>query len=309
MKPRHRSLLSGHLLMENRNALIVDAELTCAPGTPAGTARRCSVAPEDQRRTNVGADRATTPLLRRESATWASPARRPAQQGRAPRSTGAPPATRPPDLARIAHGSGTLRMMRPSPEATSSDPRPRSQPAWFKMTAAVYNVVRITPSSARSEPRRRRNAGHRPGPSQTPAAECPQRPTDPEPPPHQTTITARPLRPQEAEIPHPARRWWARRPDTGPCRDRAGASVACASHPRSAGPAMTHLGAAAVRPQPVLARSVVDRPIGRGTKSMQTAEASRTQPTGHEVVTRRSWGSDRQTSRPAVPPEGSDRRA
>lgn len=102
-----RLCYSGHLLMEHRNALIVDAELTTADGY---------------------AERA------------AAIHRRPHHPPHRPRRQHADPQT----------DRRTLRLdqdHRRRPQAAL--PRPTTQPGWFRITAAVYNLIRITALDAR----------------------------------------------------------------------------------------------------------------------------------------------------------------
>ncbi len=143
---------SGHLLMENRNALIVDAELTTADGYAerATALEMLARLPKTARRRTVAGDKGydTRGLRRRASASSGSPRTSPrTPAGNAPRSTGAPPAT-PATRSACGSANGSRNPSagsRPSPAADKLRYRGRQRNrAWFKITTAVYNLIRIT---------------------------------------------------------------------------------------------------------------------------------------------------------------------
>ena len=141
---------SGHLLMENRNALIVDAEL----GTADGYAERSTALemlgrlPKTKRRRTVGADKGYdtrgfvddarklgfTPHVAQNTTK-----RRSAIDGRTTRHSGhqISQSTRP----RIEEPFGWIKTVGGGRKLRYKG-RDRNR-AWFKMTTAVYNVIRI----------------------------------------------------------------------------------------------------------------------------------------------------------------------
>ena len=154
---------SGHLLMENRNALIVDAELTTADGYAERAtalemlARLPNDRPATHRRRRQGL-RHPRVRRRRPRARVHAARRARTPPGNDPRSTGARPAT---PATRSACGSangsrnpsaGSRPSAAAASSATSAEQRNR---AWFKITAAVYNLIRITALDA--EPPEGRN--------------------------------------------------------------------------------------------------------------------------------------------------------
>jgi transposase len=151
MNTAARLCYSGHLLMENRNALIVDAELTAATGyAERDTAvEMLGRLPKTKRRRTVGADKGYdtagfvaevrdlgfTPHVaphnnQRRSAidrrTTRHPGHRVSQQIR-------PRVEEPFGWIKTIAGGHKLRYLG----------RDRNR-AWFKITAAVYNLIRIT---------------------------------------------------------------------------------------------------------------------------------------------------------------------
>ncbi len=140
----------GHLLMENRHALIIDAEL----GTADGYAERSTALemlgrlPKTQRRRTVGADKAydTRGFVTDARALGFTPHvaqnttnRRSAIDGRTTRHPGhkISQSTRP----RIEEPFGWIKTVGGGRKLRYKG-RDRNR-AWFKMTTAVYNVIRI----------------------------------------------------------------------------------------------------------------------------------------------------------------------
>ena len=148
---------AGHLLMENRNALIVDAELTAATGYAE---RDCAVEmlarlPNQRRRRTVAGDKGydTKDFVARTRDLNVTPHvapnttnRRSAIDGRTTRHTGHQVSQRirkrveePFGWVKTIGGGRKLRYI--------GQDRNR---AWFKMTTAVYNLIRIVDLDARA---------------------------------------------------------------------------------------------------------------------------------------------------------------
>jgi len=143
---------AGHLLMENRNALIVDAELTAADGYAerATGVEMLARLPARRRRRTVAADKAydtrgfvadcralgVTPHV----APNTSGHRRSAIDGRTTRHPGHPVSMR--IRARIEEPFGWIKTVGGGRKLRYRG-RERNR-AWFLITAAVYNLVRIT---------------------------------------------------------------------------------------------------------------------------------------------------------------------
>jgi IS5 family transposase len=146
-----RLCYTGHVLMENRSALIVDAELTAATGyAERGTAlEMLGRLPKSRRRRTVGADKGYdsagfvadaralgfTPHVAQNTSR-----RRSAIDGRTTRYDGhrVSQRTRP----RIEEPFGWIKTIAGGRKLRYIG-KDRNR-AWFKMTAAVYNVLRIT---------------------------------------------------------------------------------------------------------------------------------------------------------------------
>ena len=142
---------SGHLLMENRNALIVDAELTTADGYAERatalemlgrlptTARRRTVAGDkgyDTRGFIADARHSASPARRAEH----HPSQRSAIDGRTTRHAGHAVSMR--IRKRIEEPFGWIKTIGGGRKLRYIG-RQRNR-AWFKITAAVYNLIRIT---------------------------------------------------------------------------------------------------------------------------------------------------------------------
>jgi len=146
-----RLCYTGHALMEHRSALIVDAELTAATGyAERGTAlEMLGRLPKSRRRRTVGADKGYdsagfvadaralgfTPHVAQNTSR-----RRSAIDGRTTRHDGhrVSQRTRP----RVEEPFGWIRTIAGGRKLRYIG-KDRNR-AWFKMTAAVYNVLRIT---------------------------------------------------------------------------------------------------------------------------------------------------------------------
>lgn len=142
---------AGHLLMENRNALIVDAELTRADGYAerATAIEMLARLPKRARRRTVAADKAydtrdfvadcrdlsVTPHVAQNT----SGHRRSAIDGRTTRHTGHETSMR--IRARIEEPFGWIKTIGGGRKLRYTG-RDRNR-AWFKITAAVYNLIRI----------------------------------------------------------------------------------------------------------------------------------------------------------------------
>ncbi len=141
---------SGHLLMENRNALIVDAELTIADGYAerAAAVKMLGRLPASRRRRTVGADKAYdtkdfvadirdlgfTPHVAQNTTN-----RRSAIDGRTTRHRGHKVSQR--IRARIEEPFGWTKTVGGGRKLRYKG-RDRNG-AWFKMTTATYNIIRI----------------------------------------------------------------------------------------------------------------------------------------------------------------------
>ncbi len=151
MNAAARLCYSGHLLMENRNALIVDAELTGATGyaerdTAAEMLRRL---PKTKRRRTVGADKGydTAGFVAEVRDLGFTPhvaphnnKRRSAVDGRTTRHPGHRVSQR--IRPRIEEPFGWMKTIAGGHKLRYIG-RDRNR-AWFKMAAAIYNVIRIT---------------------------------------------------------------------------------------------------------------------------------------------------------------------
>jgi transposase len=151
MNAAARLCYSGHLLMENRNALIVDAELTAATGyaerdTAAEMLRRL---PKTKRRRTIGADKGydTAGFVAEVRDLGFTPhvaphnnKRRSAIDGRTTRHSGHRVSQR--IRPRIEEPFGWMKTIAGGHKLRYIG-RDRNR-AWFKMTAAVYNMIRIT---------------------------------------------------------------------------------------------------------------------------------------------------------------------
>ncbi len=151
MNTAARLCYSGHLLMENRNALIVDAELTGATGyaerdTAADMLARL---PKTKRRRTVGADKGydTAGFVAEVRDLGFTPhvaphnnGRRSAIDGRTTRHPGHRVSQR--IRPRIEEPFGWMKTIAGGHKLRYIG-RDRNR-AWFKMTAAIYNVLRIT---------------------------------------------------------------------------------------------------------------------------------------------------------------------
>ena len=142
---------SGHLLMEHRSALIVDAELTIADGYAerATAPSRCS--PGCRRRRGD----APSPVTRPTTPKGSSPAsarsgsrrtsRRTPRTALGDRRAHHPPRRPPRESTDPQTDRGTLRLDQDHRRRTQLRYRGRDRNrAWFKITAAVYNLIRIT---------------------------------------------------------------------------------------------------------------------------------------------------------------------
>ncbi len=151
MNTAARLCYSGHLLMENRNALLVDAELTGATGYAERdtAAEMLGRLPKTRRRRTVGADKGydTAAFVAEVRDLGFTPhvaphnnKRRSAIDGRTTRHPGhrvsqriRPRIEEPFGWMKTVAGGHKLRYIG----------RDRNR-AWFKMTAAIYNLLRIT---------------------------------------------------------------------------------------------------------------------------------------------------------------------
>ena len=140
---------SGHLLMENRSALIVDAELTTADGYAerATAVEMLAKLPKRRRRRTVAADKAYdtkgfvadvrklgfTPHVAQNTKTSAIDARTTRHAGHAVSQRIRKRVEEPFGWTKTIGGGRQLRYRG----------RDRNR-AWFKITAAVYNLIRIT---------------------------------------------------------------------------------------------------------------------------------------------------------------------
>jgi len=151
MNTAARLCYSGHLLMENRNALIVDAELTGATGyAERGTAAEMlGRLPKRKRRRTVGADKGydTAGFVAEVRDLGFTPhvaphnnKRRSAIDGRTTRHSGHRVSQR--IRPRIEEPFGWIKTIAGGHKLRYIG-RDRNR-AWFKMTAAIYNVLRIT---------------------------------------------------------------------------------------------------------------------------------------------------------------------
>jgi transposase len=143
---------SGHLLMEHRNALIVDAELTFADGFAERATALSMLAklPPSKRRRTVAGDKGYdtkdfvagvrelgfTPHVAQNE----SPKRRSAIDGRTTRHEGHQVSMR--IRKRIEEPFGWMKTVGGGRQLRYKG-RERND-AWFKITAAVYNIIRIT---------------------------------------------------------------------------------------------------------------------------------------------------------------------
>jgi transposase len=151
MNTAARLCYSGHLLMENRNALIVDAELTGATGYAErdAAAEMLGRLPKTKRRRTVGADKGydTTGFVAEVRDLGFTPhvaqhnnGRRSAIDGRTTRHPGHRVSQR--IRPRIEEPFGWMKTIAGGHKLRYIG-RDRNR-AWFKMTAAIYNVLRIT---------------------------------------------------------------------------------------------------------------------------------------------------------------------
>jgi transposase len=142
---------AGHLLMENRNALIVDAELTAADGYAerATAVEMLARLPARTRRRTIAADKAydTRGFVADCRALGVTPhvaqnntRQRSAIDGRTTRHPGHPVSLR--IRARIEEPFGWIKTVGGGRKLRYRG-RERNR-AWFLITAAVYNLVRIT---------------------------------------------------------------------------------------------------------------------------------------------------------------------
>ena len=143
---------AGHLLMENRNALIVDAELTSADGYAerATAARDARPAPQD--RPDAGpwlVTRATTPKASSPTSAQLGFTPHVAQNNSRQRSAIDGRTTRHPGHGvsmrirkRIEEPFGWIKTIAGGRQLRYRG-RQRNR-AWFKITTAVYNLLRIT---------------------------------------------------------------------------------------------------------------------------------------------------------------------
>lgn len=151
MNTAARLCYSGHLLMENRNALIIDAELTEATGYAERdtAAVMLSRLPKTKRRRTVGADKGydTAGFVADARDLGFTPHVAPHNNGRSSAIDGR--TTRHPGhrvsqriRPRIEEPFGWMKTIAGGHKLRYIG-RDRNQ-AWFKMTAAIYNVLRIT---------------------------------------------------------------------------------------------------------------------------------------------------------------------
>lgn len=151
MNTAARLCYSGHLLMENRNALIVDAELTGATGYAERdtAAEMLARLPKIKRRRTVGADKGydTAAFVAEVRDLGFTPHVAPHNNGR--RSAVDKRTTRHPGhrvsqriRPRIEEPFGWMKTIAGGHKLRYIG-RDRNR-AWFKMTAAIYNVLRIT---------------------------------------------------------------------------------------------------------------------------------------------------------------------
>jgi transposase len=142
---------SGHLLMENRNALIVDAELTTADGYAerATAIEMLARLPVTPRRRTVAADKAYDTRGFIADARWLgftphvaqhNTGRRSAIDGRTTRHAGHQVSMR--IRKRIEEPFGWIKTIGGGRKLRYIG-RQRNR-VWFKITAAVYNLIRIT---------------------------------------------------------------------------------------------------------------------------------------------------------------------
>jgi transposase len=157
MNTAARLCYSGHLLMENRNALIVDAELTGATGYAERdtAAEMLGRLPKTKRRRTVGADKGydTAGFVAEVRDLGFTPhiaqhnnGRRSAIDGRTTRHPGHRVSQR--IRPRIEEPFGWMKTIAGGHKLRYIG-RDRNR-AWFKMTAAIYNVLRITALDAAS---------------------------------------------------------------------------------------------------------------------------------------------------------------
>jgi transposase len=150
MNTAARLCYSGHLLMENRSALLVDAELTTADGFAERDTAKAMLArlPKTKRRRTVGADKGydTAAFVDEVRQLGFTPHvapnttnRRSAIDGRTTRHAGhkISQRTRP----RIEEPFGWIKTIGGGRKLRYIG-KDRNR-AWFKITAAVYNVIRI----------------------------------------------------------------------------------------------------------------------------------------------------------------------
>jgi transposase len=151
-----RLCYAGHLLMEHRNALIVDAELTCATGYAE---RACAVEmltrlPKRQQRRTVAGDKGydTSGFINDVRQLGFTPHvapnttnRRSAIDGRTTRHRGHLVSQRV--RKRIEEPFGWIKTIAGGRKLRYIG-QARNR-AWFKITAAVYNLIRITALDAR----------------------------------------------------------------------------------------------------------------------------------------------------------------
>ena len=138
--------------MENRNALIVDAELTTADGYAerATALEMLARLPKTARRRTVAGDKGydTKGFVADVRAARVHPARRPEHHRptlRDRRAHHPPPRPRRQPCGSANGSRNPSAGSRPSPAAASSATAAEQRNrAWFKITAAVYNLIRIT---------------------------------------------------------------------------------------------------------------------------------------------------------------------
>jgi transposase len=151
-----RLCYAGHLLMENRNALLVDIELTQADGYAerATAVEMLARLPRRRRRRTVAADKAydtagfvadcrklrVTPHVAQNTTN-----RRSAIDGHTTRHAGHRTSQR--IRARIEEPFGWIKTIAGGPKLRYRG-RQRNR-AWFRITTAVYNLIRITALDAR----------------------------------------------------------------------------------------------------------------------------------------------------------------
>ena len=151
MNTAARLCYSGHLLMENRNALIVDAELTAATGYAERdtAAEMLGRLPKTRRRRTVGADKGydTAGFVAEVRDLGFTP--HVAQHNNGRRSAIDERTTRHPGhrvsqriRPRIEEPFGWMKTIAGGHKLRYIG-RDRNR-SWFKMTAAIYNILRIT---------------------------------------------------------------------------------------------------------------------------------------------------------------------